>query len=300
MKYLGAKYQFYVDDELVILRLINIKSEDKFVMIDKDNKRVSMTSEDLKKCIMLEPDAILNIMSTTDKDGIRGVYACVNKAEDMKNGISNPALVLRQDVYSSSKNAFGNVGNDIYVGECMIRYGEETLDNLLDFEKIDDSISICLYVDDKTEDINRFVIGHNVKKINEVLCQIKSHNTNDMIKGYCESVKELLNDNNFIGYYRDIFNIMQVDFPIELGDNTSDDGVIKLNEKQINRLEHILSCKMIDVKALKYDKDIDISKIITSTHIMISDETENIYLVSFINGGAIIDSDIERAMSIKK
>lgn len=300
MEYLGAKYQFYVDDELVILRLINIKSEDKFVMIDKDNKRISMTSEDLKKCIRLEPDAILNIMSTTGKDGIRDVYACVNKAEDMKNGISNPALVLRQDIYSSSKNAFGNVGNDIYVGECMIRYGEETLDNLLDFEKIDDSISICLYVDDKTEDINRFVIGHNVKKINEVLCQIKSHNTNDMIKGYCESVKELLNDNNFIGYYRDIFNIMQVDFPIELGNNTSDDGVIKLNEKQINRLEHILSCKMIDVKALKYDKDIDISKIITSTHIMISDETENIYLVSFINGGAIVDSDIERAMSIKK
>lgn len=300
MEYLGAKYQFYVDDELVILRLINIKSEDKFVMIDKDNKRVSMTSEDLKKCIMLEPDAILNIMSTTDKDGIRDVYVCVNKAEDMKNGISNPALVLRQDVYSSSKNAFGNVGNDIYVGECMIRYGEETLDNLLDFEKIDDSISICLYVDDKTEDIDRFVIGHNVRKIDEVLRYIKSQNTNDMIKGYCESVKELLNDNNFIGYYRDIFNIMQVDFPIELGDNTSDDGVIKLNEKQINRLEHILSCKMIDVKALKYDKDIDISKIITSTHIMISDETENIYLVSFINGGAIIDSDIERAMSIKK
>lgn len=300
MKYLGAKYQFYVDDELVILRLINIKSEGKFVMIDKDNKRISMTSEDLKKCIMLEPDAILNIMSTTDKDGIRDVYTCVNKAEDMKNGISNPALVLRQDVYSSSKNAFGNVGNDIYVGECMIRYGEETLDNLLDFEKIDDSISICLYVDDKTEDIDRFVIGHNVRKIDEVLRHIKSNNTNDMIKGYCESVKELLDDNNFIGYYRDIFNIMQVDFPIELGDNTSNDGVIKLNEKQINRLEHILSCKMIDVKALKYDKDIDISKIITSTHIMISDETENIYLVSFINGGTIVDPDIERAMSIKK
>lgn len=300
MKYLGAKYQLYVDDELVILRLVNIKSEDKFVMVDKNNKHISMTSEQLKKCIRLEPDAMLNIMTTTSKDGIRDVYTCVNKAEDMKNGISNPALVLRQNIYSSSKNAFGNVGNDIYVGECIVRCGEETLNDLLDFEKIDDSISICLYVDDTTKDLDKFVIGHNVRKIDEVLRHIKSQNTNDMIKGYCESVKELLDDNNFIGYYRDIFNIMQVDFPIELGNNISDDGVIKLNEKQINRLEHILSCKMIDVKALKYDKDIDISKIVTTTHIMISDETENIYLISFINGGPIIDSDIERAMSIKK
>ena len=36
MEILGTKYQTYIDDELIILRLINIKSEDKFTMIDKD------------------------------------------------------------------------------------------------------------------------------------------------------------------------------------------------------------------------------------------------------------------------
>ena len=58
---------------------------------------------------------------------------------------------------------------------------------------------------------------------------------------------------------------------------------------------------MMDVKVLKYDKDIHVSKIVTNTHVMISDETENIYLISYINGGLLnVDADIERAMSIKK
>lgn len=301
MENLGTKYQLYVDDELIVLRLINIKSENKFVMIDKDKKRISMTKEELSKCVKLEPDAMLNIMTTTSSDGLRDVYACVNKIEDLKNGITVPSLILRQDIYSSSKNAFGTVGNEIYVGECVINNGDNNIESTFDFKEINDSVSISLYVDDKTEDINNFIIGHNVKKIDEVLRSIASNNSNDLVKGYCNSLKELFDYNNFIWYYRNIFNIMQIDFPIELGNNTSEDGIIKLNHKQIDRLEHKLLCSMMDVKVLKYDKDIDVSKIVTNTHVMISDETENIYLISYINGGLLnVDADIERAMSIKK
>ena len=301
MENLGTKYQLYVDDELIVLRLLNIKSENKFVMIDKDKKRISMTKEELSKCVKLEPDAMLNIMTTTSNDGLRDVYACVNKIEDLKNGITVPSLILRQDIYSSSKNAFGTVGNEIYVGECVINNGDNNIESTFDFKEINDSVSISLYVDDKTEDINNFIIGHNVKKIDEVLRSIASNNSNDLVKGYCNSLKELFDYNNFIWYYRNIFNIMQIDFPIELGNNTSDDGIIKLKHKQVDRLEHKLLCSMMYVKVLKYDKDIDVSKIVTNTHVMISDETENIYLISYINGGLLnVDADIERAMSIKK
>ena len=109
MENLGTKYQLYVDDELIVLRLLNIKSENKFVMIDKDKKRISMTKEELSKCVKLEPDAMLNIMTTTSSDGLRDVYACVNKIEDLKNGITVPSLILRQDIYSSSKNALNGL-----------------------------------------------------------------------------------------------------------------------------------------------------------------------------------------------
>ena len=82
--------------------------------------------------------------------------------------------------------------------------------------------------------------------------------------------------------------------------NTDKDGVITLNSKQISRLEDLLRAYITDVKVLKYDKDIDISKIVSKTHIMISDETENIYLVSYIVKEAYpVDNDIARAMNYK-
>lgn len=303
MEILGTKYQTYIDDELIILRLINIKSEDKFTMIDKDGNRVSMTKEELNKCVKLEADALLCIMSATLDDGVRDVYACVNRIEDMRKGVKEPTLILRQNIYSSSKNAFGN-GFDIYVGECL---ANPKLDNdnqfksLLEFNTIDDTLSVALYVDDKFKDIKQFITGHNARKFDEVLRVIKSSNTNSMIKGYCDTLEELFSENNFMFNYRLLFNIAQIDFRIELDNNTDKDGVITLNNKQIKRLEEdVIRQYITDVRVLKYDKDIDISKIVDKTHVMISDETENIYLVSYVLTGSFpVDDDIARAMNYK-
>ena len=302
MEILGTKYQTYIDDELIILRLINIKSEDKFTMIDKDGNRISMNKEELSKCVKLDADALLCLMTTTEDEGIRDVYACVHRVEDMRNGKKDPVIILRQNIYSSSKNAF-NAGMDIYVGECLSNPkfdNDEQFKSLLGFKDINDKLSVALYVDDKFKDIKQFITGHNAKKFDDVLREIKSSNKNNMIKGYCDTLQQLFEENNFMFNFRYIFNIAQVDFPIELGDNTDKDGAITLNSKQIKRIEDILRYHIANVKVLKYDKDIDVSKIVDKTHIMISDKTENIYLVSYIvSGNYPVDNDIAMAMNYK-
>ena len=302
MEILGTKYQTYIDDELVVLRLVNIKSENKFTMVDREGNKLSMTKEELDKCIKLDSDALLCLMTTTLDEDVRDVYACVHRTDDMRNGVKEPVMILRQNIYSSSKNAF-NAGMDIYVGECLANPkfdNDEQFKSLLEFNTIDDTLSVALYVDDKFKDIKQFITGHNARKFDEVLRTIKFNNTNDMIKGYCETLDQLFEENNFMFNYRMIFNIAQVDFPIELDNNTDKDGVITLNSKQISRLEDLLRAYITDVKVLKYDKDIDISKIVSKTHIMISDETENIYLVSYIVKEAYpVDNDIARAMNYK-
>ena len=53
MEVLGQKYQTYIGDELVVLRLINIKSEDKFTMVDRNGNKVSMNKEELDRCVKL-------------------------------------------------------------------------------------------------------------------------------------------------------------------------------------------------------------------------------------------------------
>ena len=302
MEILGTKYQTYIDDELVVLRLVNIKSENKFTMVDREGNKLSMTKEELDKCIKLDSDALLCLMTATLDEDVRDVYACVHRTDDMRNGIKEPVMILRQNIYSSSKNAF-NAGMDIYVGECLVNPkfdNDEQFKSLLEFNTIDDTLSVALYVDDKFKDIKQFITGHNARKFNEVLRTIKSNNTQSMLKGYCETLDQLFEENNFMFNYRMIFNIAQVDFPIELDNNTDKDGVITLNSKQISRLEDLLRAYITDVKVLKYDKDIDISKIVSKTHIMISDETENIYLVSYIVKEAYpVDNDIARAMNYK-
>ena len=302
MEILGTKYQTYIDDELVVLRLVNIKSENKFTMVDREGNKLSMTKEELDKCIKLDSDALLCLMTATLDEDVRDVYACVHRTDDMRNGIKEPVMILRQNIYSSSKNAF-NAGMDIYVGECLTNPkfdNDEQFKSLLEFNTIDDTLSVALYVDDKFKDIKQFITGHNARKFDEVLRTIKSNNTQSMLKGYCETLDQLFEENNFMFNYRMIFNIAQVDFPIELDNNTDKDGVITLNSKQISRLEDLLRAYITDVKVLKYDKDIDISKIVSKTHIMISDETENIYLVSYIVKAAYpVDNDIARAMNYK-
>lgn len=278
---LGSKYQTYINDELVVFRIINIKNEDKFTVIDNDGKKISITEKELSKFVLLKPDAIMNIMTTETEDEIKDVYVCIHNLDEL-NKTQIPNIILRQNIYSASKNTFGNIGNDIFVGECIntINCSKEDLDNILEFKTINHTLSVALYVDDKYKDIIT-CIGHKSKKFDEELKLIKSSNDNTIIKGYCESLDELLTTNDFMSAYREMFNITQVDFDIYTGDNISDDGVISLSKEQLHNIEDLLRSTISNVNVLKYDKDIDISKIVDHTHIVISDRQENIYLVSY-------------------
>ena len=107
-----------VENVLRVEEAVNIKSENKFTMVDREGNKLSMTKEELDKCIKLDSDALLCLMTATLDEDVRDVYACVHRTDDMRNGIKEPVMILRQNIYSSSKNAF-NAGMDIYVGECL-------------------------------------------------------------------------------------------------------------------------------------------------------------------------------------
>lgn len=307
---LGQKYQTYIDDELVIFRLINVKNENKFTFIDKDNKKVSMNKEELDKCVKLEPDAIMNIMNTTSTEGTKDVYVCIHRFEAMKQGKQTPDMIIRQDTYSSSKNTF-NFMSDIYVGDCLTYLScqsEEELQSLLEYESIDYTLSVILYVDDKLEDVLKCIPNNKMNKFNQQLKYIhnefekanKENHIKMKILGYCDTFKELLETNSFMFYYRSIFNIAQIDFPIDLGNNVTEDNVVELNSKQIKRIEDMLRSYITDVICIKYDKDIDVSKLVGSTHMMVSDEKEDIYLIKYIVKGQYpVDDDIAKGMNVK-
>lgn len=297
---IGSKYQTYIDDELVILRVLKKKDNGSYTVTDGEHK-IIMNEEDFKSCVKLLPDAVMNIMVTISTEGAKDVYVCVNKTSDMTNNISNPSLILRQDVYSMSKNSFNGL-NSVFVGECFTVNNcpdVNTFSQLLEFDFIKHTLSISLYIDDTLDDILE-VLGSRANKINEVLGNMKLSTDKSMIQGYCSTLKELMIDNNFMSNFRNVFNITSIDFPIELDNNVSDNTII-LNSKQQSRIEDILRKYITDVKVIKYDKDIDVSKIVGNTHIMISDSTDKIYLISYVVAGQYpIDNDIMEAMKNNK
>jgi hypothetical protein len=100
--------------------------------------------------------------------------------------------------------------------------------------------------------------------------------------------------------YRALFNILQVDFPIVIDErSTNHEGNIVLNKKQQKKLEDAIGQYIKVIAVIKYDRDIDIAKIVSYNHIMISDKSGIIYLIAYQKiGDYKVDNDIADALGI--
>ena len=311
-KIIGMKYQTYIDDELVVFRLVGIKNWDSFIMKnDKDPKkvRIIMTKDQLQSCVALQPDALMHVMNTSsNENGTEpdDVYVCVTTTDSMKEEaekgteVPPPTLILRQDLYSQVKNSFYlNEENKIMLGECQSAktLSREELLDMMQFKKVTEKCSIALYLDDTLKDVME-CIGKRAKMFDKALENIQAkYKENKNIGGLSSTLKSLLKDNMFMEHFRLLFNITTLDIPIELDDDGEPSKEIVLNGKQKKYLEDLLKQYITDIKVLRYDKDIDISKIVQTTHIVVCDWNEKIYLISYVVSGAYpVDEEAKAAM----
>lgn len=305
---LGSKYQ---NSDGVIFRSIKMKNENTVSLKNLSTGEIKNVDTDyvLNSLVKLTPDAILNIMLC--EDDVNGskyedVYVVVYRTATIESGNTEPDLILRQDVYSYTKNnpftAFGNT-NIIYVGDCITKFtmpgdGFKMMD-LFEYNKVKVNHSFDLYSDDKLSDIME-LIGNKAKIYNATLENIYNEKAADNIKGYCRNLKELCKDNHFIEAYRSLFNITTIDWNVVLGKQSfNEDGDIILNSKQIKAVENIVRKYITDVKVIEYGYDVDISKIVRYSHIMVSDINEKIYLIAYrVIGDYPVDDDIAKAMGV--
>lgn len=307
---LGTKYQYYLGDELKVIRVCGFKNNETAIGIDDKGEKFTIKDSDLDEMVALEPDAFINTMITTatiNGEKVLDVYVCVDKASVSKPE-ENPCCILRQGTYSISKNALSDITNsDFYMGDCFtssnypLINGGGKLTDLFEFEDIEYSVTMSSYIDDKLSDIVE-IIGKN-KKINHALETMYEENqklSNGSVKGYTKTLEDLLLENNFMFNFRLAFNIGYIDFLIELEDGSNiEDGVIKFNKKQHGLFETYLGEYVKDVNILKYDKDIDLSKIVEHPHIVVSDPSDNIYLIGYIISGVKkLDPDIKKAFNM--
>ena len=293
MQIIGTKYQIFEEDELKVRRVVRSKGDDTYILKENgNNQNIIVSTQDLAdKYVKLTPDAFLNIMITKEPayegSEVNDVYFCVNRVTDITMGIQEPALILRQNIYSKFKNITASLFGNVYIGECatLVNSSKEELIELMTFEEIIKQHSVAVYLDDSEEDILACIPNKFKKDINATLCNIKS-TMPEMCKGTTESIEQLWKENDFIGNLKSIFNITQIDFPIVLGkESYNTEGDIVLNEKQKQRLQDMLRRYISDIKVIKYDKDIDVSKIVNVQHVVVSDSENQIYLIAYTVDG---------------
>lgn len=305
MKLIGTKYQIYEENKLIIYRIIGYQNSHYILLDENGTEKIVKEQKILDKYVQLTPDAFMNIM-LTDHTEYPDVYVCVNKSSNLSSGKKVPDLILRQSIYSD----MDHFTNTVVFGDCVtdqVNNDSSGLESYMEFSDIDYSISIALYVDDTLESIFNILSKNKaLKKIDNELLYIKNKFGNDVnqikVTGYEDNLKDLMNNNHFIARFREIFNIMQVDWPIILGkESYNKDGNIILNEKQKKNIEDTIE-KFINIKIIiKYDKDIDISKIVSLKHLMVSDVNGIIYLIAYdVIGDYPVDNDITGAMNVKR
>lgn len=302
---LGFKYQIYEGDDLKIYRTIRFKDYEHVIAIEEatGTEKIISKNDLVNSYVRLLPDAFMNIM-ITDQIERPDIYVCINKADKLANGRTEPCIIMRQAVYDESK-CFDFMGGKIYVGNCISEstiQSDYSMRDYMDFNEINFTASIALYVDDTIDSIINIIQPKTYKRLNEVFAKIKKEFENspagNMIEGCADNLRELMESTRFINRYREEFNILQLDWPIDLGkESYNPQGDLILNNKQREKLENELRKFIADIKVIKYDKDIDISRIVSRSHSMVSDSNGIIYLIAYtIIGEYPVDSDIAAAM----
>ena len=304
---LGTKFQVFEGNKRLVYRALRYENTEHnlVTMIECDTGKLKTYTIDqvLDLMVTLEPDAILNLMITVYSDGnTNDVYAWVYRVDSIMSGSTEPAIILRQDIYSYLKNPLAMDGK-IYVGDCLTQNtmpNGEKLMSVNDFDHVEFEHTIRLYVDDTLDDIFSIIPKSVQKKFGKVLEKLAKRSENKLIEGYCHTLRELFEDNKFIDAYRSIFNINQIDFPIILGKQSyNKDGDLILNSKQIKRIEDMLRKNITNVSVIKYDYDIDIKEIVSYDHILVSDSSQEIFLIAYTTVSEYpVDDDIARAMDV--
>ena len=286
MKIIGTKYQIYENGESKIYRDVGQNSTHYSLLSSDGTKKMVREQELINKYVRIIPDAFMNIM-ITDTDDYPDVYVCVNKASSLAVNITVPDLILRQSLlYNNDNQIFGN--NIITFGMCVTTQNTSSdLSEFMEFKKIEESISIAIYIEDNIDDIfNILDTTKFINKVNKALINIKTKYGNSIkmfkVEGYVDNLRDLMQDNEFIPRFRELFNVTSLNWEIDLGKESHDknDNII-LNRKQIDALSNILEKEIKPIVVIKYDRDIDISKIISFKHIIVSDLKYNMYLIAY-------------------
>lgn len=273
----GTKYYRYINSKLEVIRIkfYNSKKENVKYVKDGDTDILTMSCEYLNNNYKrLKPDAV-GIISIVKNNDTKDVIVAISKD-------NKPFIVCRQciqDVFSTLSDPNSGI---IYVGMSI---SEDTCPPGVNFKSIVSctkllfSLPIAIYIGDNIDSI--LDILPSSKKFDNAINEcsnklLEMYGNRCTLYGLTKSLKELLETHNFMYDVRRLFNIVDIPFAIAEDD-------VELTISNRDALSRELGVDIYKTYIIKYDKTIDMSKIVRDYVLVSSIENEfkDVYICGY-------------------
>lgn len=318
-KYLG--YKFFKNkensEEIDLIRVTRIFDEgDKIKVKNCDtNEESFITFEDLSGYTPLEPTGFVTFAKVgMQDDKIKtlmnyDVVVSLYRLLDVKLNINEPYAICRQSVNDFFYNLINPNPDKEYVGVSCSR---ENCPNNIPYymmaacDEVYNFTIVHFYLTDTINDILEMIDTTLYDKVLEKLYQIHMKSTNPLYipdgdkrlshYGWCRSLKTLLQENNFQTDMDAMRNISAVDFNIEDCVEVKDENGLEVKYANIELHNFIANTYRINIKekciVMKYDVDIDLAEFNNTNYVLIRDNQNNTYIISYILDGEYREKDL--------
>lgn len=295
---LGDRFYKYEnnDKDLVQIRVIKMKNEKKFTCINietKEKRNMSLEDINTEGFIKLEPDGLIAFCIVDLQQGT-DIIIMNYLIDDLikKNGL--PFSVCRQNVYDLFTNNLPkkNIG-DVFVGMSVNRDNipdGTPFEIMLACEDIKRTVNIDVYIDDTLDEMLELI---DTKPFDQVLQSNKQY-VLPCAKGYCSSLKELMEQSNFMYDFYKGHNIWQVPFNVVIAEDTK-----QVMPRQRSYIETQTGIPMLRNMAMPYSKKFDPEEFKDIKYIIVGDKSQRLYVIAYDEGNYMSDAEFEQSMKMR-
>ena len=296
------------------IRLINIyQTPDKELatIIDLNTKETStMDIKDLKNYTPLKAEGMIMISSvkTNNQDDI---IVAAYLIDQIQNGKMIPFCVCRQCITDLYYNLLIKEESDMIVGMSMnilnvpqgfeygymllsdkvirtdtiLIYRDDTIENILDLFK--DKLDL-----DRYDAIMRANYAEHCKEAPEAVFKTED-------KGWCKSLKKLLQENNFQSDLDEMFGITTVQFKIDdylvetKAREDAEESFLTINDDLRYWLSYLYKLNINRVYVIPYEYDIDFEDLKFSRYLIFRDEDFKLYIFVYTLDGEYKEAELE-------
>lgn len=293
----------YFDKQKNVIKMVKIKNENTFTMIDADKNRFTITRDELyKNYTKLVPSGHLQF-AIIEFEGKKDVAVSLyrNKKIGVEAELGLPFCICRQNIVnlfyqlSTGGATIKHLGMSISLETCPSNVDYR---DVLKCTNVLHQDLVAVYMDDNFEDILS-LIKHD--KYDKLLKDNRENNkSNPFIIGSQTSLRSLLKEENFSYDFYRAFGINEIDTPLSYyQEEFNGANILTLTRDQEIVFEEEFNVQMIKSFVFKFDYSIILKDIQMEHFLVYSNVDKQLYVILYAVGKGLNPEEKDQIMNMK-